>query len=35
MWHAWLSACKIQDIVEMGEPVAKRILELEPKSTVG
>ncbi|CAK9264643.1 unnamed protein product [Sphagnum jensenii] len=34
-WMALLSACKIHDTVEMGEPVAKRILELEPKNTVG
>ncbi len=34
-WMALLSARKIHDTVEMGEPVAKRILELEPKNTVG
>ncbi len=34
-WMALLSACKIHDTVEMGEPFAKRILELEPKNTVG
>jgi hypothetical protein len=32
---ALLIAHKIHDTVEMGEPVAKRILELEPKNTVG
>ncbi|CAM6013232.1 unnamed protein product [Sphagnum balticum] len=34
-WMALLSARKIHDTVEMGEPVAKRILELEAKNTVG
>jgi len=34
-WMALLSARKIHDTVEMGEPVAKRIHELEPKNTVG
>ncbi len=33
-WMALLSAHKIHDTVEMGEPVAKRILQLEPKNTV-
>jgi hypothetical protein len=34
-WKAFLGACRIHGNVEMGEHVAKWVLELEPASTAG
>jgi pentatricopeptide repeat protein len=34
VWRALLSACRIHGNVEMGECVAKRVFELEPKNAV-
>ncbi|CAM6051450.1 unnamed protein product, partial [Sphagnum compactum] len=35
VWTALLSACRIHGNVEMGERMAKRVLELEPKNVAG
>jgi len=35
IWTALLGACRIHGNVEMGERVAKRVLELEPKNAAG
>ncbi|KAH9566838.1 hypothetical protein CY35_04G150500 [Sphagnum magellanicum] len=35
IWTALLSACRIHGNVEMGERMAKRVLELEPKNAAG
>ncbi|KAH9530503.1 hypothetical protein CY35_20G006400 [Sphagnum magellanicum] len=35
IWTALLSACRIHGNVEMGEHMAKRVLELEPKNAAG
>jgi pentatricopeptide repeat protein len=34
-WKAMLGACRIHGNVEMGERVAKRVLELEPENAAG
>jgi pentatricopeptide repeat protein len=35
IWRALLGACRIHGNVEMGERMAKRVLELEPKNAAG
>jgi hypothetical protein len=35
VWRALLGACRIHGNVEMGERVAKQVLELEPENAVG